>query len=65
MHAALSRPQIPISLAAGFTDNASLPVAEARAALNQISSTASTPRKVPERERRISDISAPASGLWR
>ncbi|MGA2789046.1 MAG: PLP-dependent aminotransferase family protein [Verrucomicrobiota bacterium] len=35
MHAALSRPRL-ISLAAGFTDNASLPVAEARAALNQI-----------------------------
>ena len=35
MHAALSRPKL-ISLAAGFTDNASLPVAEARTALNQI-----------------------------
>ena len=35
MHAALSRPKL-ISLAAGFTDNASLPVAEARAALNQV-----------------------------
>ena len=35
MHAALSRPEL-ISLAAGFTDNASLPVAEARAALNQV-----------------------------
>ena len=35
MHAALSQPDL-ISLAAGFTDNASLPVAEARAALNQV-----------------------------
>ncbi len=35
MHAALSRPKL-ISLAAGFTDNASLPVAEARAALHQV-----------------------------
>jgi len=35
MHAALSRPKL-ISLAAGFTDNASLPVAEARAALTQV-----------------------------
>jgi 2-aminoadipate transaminase len=35
MHAALSRPKL-ISLAAGFTDSASLPVAEARAALNQV-----------------------------
>jgi len=35
MHAALSRPNL-ISLAAGFTDNASLPVAEARAALDQV-----------------------------
>ena len=35
MHATLSRPKL-ISLAAGFTDNASLPVAEARAALNQV-----------------------------
>ncbi len=35
MHVALSRPKL-ISLAAGFTDNASLPVAEARAALNQV-----------------------------
>jgi 2-aminoadipate transaminase len=35
MHAALSRPKL-ISLAAGFTDNASLPVAEARAALNRV-----------------------------
>jgi 2-aminoadipate transaminase len=35
MHAALSRPKL-ISLAAGFTDNASLPVAEARKALNQV-----------------------------
>jgi len=34
-HAALSRPKL-ISLAAGFTDNASLPVAEARTALNQV-----------------------------
>jgi len=35
MHAALSRPKL-ISLAAGFTDNVSLPVADARAALNQV-----------------------------
>ena len=35
MHAALSRPKL-ISLAAGFTDNPSLPVAETRALLNQI-----------------------------
>jgi len=35
MHAALSRPEL-ISLAAGFTDNASLPVAETRAALDQV-----------------------------
>jgi DNA-binding transcriptional MocR family regulator len=35
MHAALSRPKL-ISLAAGFTDNASLPVSEARTALNQV-----------------------------
>jgi 2-aminoadipate transaminase len=35
MHAALSRPKL-ISLAAGFTDSASLPVTEARAALNQV-----------------------------
>jgi len=35
MHAALSRPKL-ISLAAGFTDNASLPTAEARAALDQV-----------------------------
>ena len=35
MHAALSRPKL-ISLAAGFTDNASLPVAGARTALNQV-----------------------------
>jgi 2-aminoadipate transaminase len=35
MHAALSRPKL-ISLAAGFTDNASLPVAEVRTALNQV-----------------------------
>jgi len=35
MHAALSRPKL-ISLAAGFTDSASLPVAEARVALNQV-----------------------------
>ena len=34
-HAALSRPKL-ISLAAGFTDNASLPVAGARTALNQV-----------------------------
>ena len=35
MHAALSRPKL-ISLAAGFTDNPSLPVAETRALLNKI-----------------------------
>ena len=35
MHAALSRPKL-ISLAAGFTDNVSLPVAEARLALNRV-----------------------------
>jgi 2-aminoadipate transaminase len=35
MHAALSRPKL-ISLAAGFTDNASLPLAGARAALNRV-----------------------------
>ncbi len=35
MHAALSHPRL-ISLAAGFTDSASLPVAEARAALNRV-----------------------------
>jgi 2-aminoadipate transaminase len=35
MHLALSRPKL-ISLAAGFTDNASLPVAGARAALTQV-----------------------------
>jgi 2-aminoadipate transaminase len=35
MHAALSRPRL-ISLAAGFTDNPSLPVSETRALLNQI-----------------------------
>ena len=35
MHAALSRPQL-ISLAAGFTDNVSLPVAETRTALNWV-----------------------------
>src|ERR1039458_8890501 len=35
MHAALSRPKL-IPLAAGFTENASLPVAEARTALNQV-----------------------------
>jgi len=35
MHAALSRPKL-ISLAAGFTDNPSLPVAETRALLNEI-----------------------------
>ncbi len=35
MHAALSRPKL-ISLAAGFTDNTSLPVTEARKALNQV-----------------------------
>ena len=35
MHAALSRPKL-ISLAAGFTDNTALPVAEARTALNQV-----------------------------
>jgi len=41
MHAALSRPKL-ISLAAGFTDSASLPVAEARAALNQVLRTSKT-----------------------
>jgi 2-aminoadipate transaminase len=35
MHAALSRPKL-ISLAAGFTDNTSLPVAEARTALTRV-----------------------------
>lgn len=35
MHAALSHPRL-ISLAAGFTDNASLPVAEARAAMHRV-----------------------------
>ena len=35
MHAALSHPKL-ISLAAGFTDNASLPVAEARTALDRV-----------------------------
>jgi 2-aminoadipate transaminase len=35
MRVALSRPKL-ISLAAGFTDSASLPVAEARTALNQV-----------------------------
>ncbi len=35
MHAALSRPKL-ISLAAGFTDNPSLPIAETRALLNEI-----------------------------
>jgi len=35
MHAALSRPKL-ISLAAGFTDNASLPLAETRTALNRV-----------------------------
>jgi len=35
MQAALARPKL-ISLAAGFTDNTSLPVAETRAVLNQI-----------------------------
>ena len=35
MHAALSHPKL-ISLAAGFTDNASLPVAGVRAALNRV-----------------------------
>ncbi len=35
MHAALSHPRL-ISLAAGFTDPTSLPVTEARAALNQV-----------------------------
>jgi 2-aminoadipate transaminase len=43
MHAALSRPKL-ISLAAGFTDNASLPVAEARAALNQVLCSSKTGR---------------------
>jgi len=41
MHAALSRPNL-ISLAAGFTDNSSLPVAETRALLNQILRSAKT-----------------------
>ena len=35
MHAALAHPRL-ISLAAGFTDSASLPVAEARTALNRV-----------------------------
>jgi 2-aminoadipate transaminase len=35
MHSALSHPKL-ISLAAGFTDNASLPVAETRAALDRV-----------------------------
>src|SRR5690349_25118928 len=35
MHAALSHPRL-ISLAAGFTDNLSLPVTEARAALDRV-----------------------------
>jgi 2-aminoadipate transaminase len=35
MHAALSHPRL-ISLAAGFTDNTTLPVAETRAALNRV-----------------------------
>jgi 2-aminoadipate transaminase len=43
MHAALSRPKL-ISLAAGFTDNASLPVAEARTALNRILRSSRTGR---------------------
>ena len=41
MHAALARPRL-ISLAAGFTDNSSLPVAETRALLNQILRSAKT-----------------------
>jgi len=43
MHAALSRPKL-ISLAAGFTDNTSLPVAEARAALDRVLRTPRTGR---------------------
>ncbi|MGO8838176.1 MAG: PLP-dependent aminotransferase family protein [Limisphaerales bacterium] len=43
MHAALSRPRL-ISLAAGFTDNASLPVAGARAALNRVLRSSKTGR---------------------
>ena len=43
MHAALSHPKL-ISLAAGFTDNASLPVAEVRAALNQVLGSPGTGR---------------------
>jgi 2-aminoadipate transaminase len=35
MHTALAHPKL-ISLAAGFTDNVSLPVAKARAALNRV-----------------------------
>jgi len=35
MHAALARPRL-ISLAAGFTDNESLPVADARASFNEV-----------------------------
>ena len=43
MHVALSRPKL-ISLAAGFTDNASLPVAGARTALNQVLRSSETGR---------------------
>jgi 2-aminoadipate transaminase len=43
MHQALSHPDL-ISLAAGFTDNASLPVAEARAALDRVLRSAVTGR---------------------
>ncbi len=44
MHAALSRPKL-ISLAAGFTDSASLPVAEARTALNRVLRSSRTGRR--------------------
>ena len=43
MHAALARPRL-ISLAAGFTDSPSLPVADARAALNRVLRSARTGR---------------------
>jgi 2-aminoadipate transaminase len=43
MHSALSRPKL-ISLAAGFTDNVSLPVADARTALNQVLRSSKTGR---------------------
>jgi 2-aminoadipate transaminase len=43
MHAALSHPKL-ISLAAGFTDSASLPVAEVHAALNRVLRTPGTGR---------------------